>query len=65
MSNRRIIKLTHVMLVHRLYRAVRDADSGDMGFGEPELHLLRRFALDHTRDLRAVRQMERLAEPMG
>lgn len=64
MSNRRIIKLTHVMLVHRLYRAVREGDSDGMSFGEPELHLVRRFALDHVRDVQAVRHMERLVEPM-
>ena len=65
MSNRRIIKLTHVMLVHRLYRAVRDGASDGMSFGEPELHLVRRYALDHVHDARAVAHMERLVEPMG
>lgn len=64
MSNRRIIKLTYVMLVHRLYRAVRDGDEDGLAFGEPELHLVRRYGLDHRRDVRAVRHMERLVEPM-
>lgn len=65
MSNRRIIKMTYVMLVHRLYRAVRDSESGDLTIGEPELHLLRRYALDQVRDHQALLHMERLVEPLG
>lgn len=68
MSNRRIIKMTYVMLVHRLFRAVKNGETdegGELAFGEDELHLLRRYSLDHVRDFQAVRHMERLIEPMG
>lgn len=48
MSNRRIIKLVHVMVIYRLYRAVRDGEAREAGLelAAPELQLLGRFFLD-------------------
>ncbi|GAB5389857.1 MAG: hypothetical protein Alpg2KO_28250 [Alphaproteobacteria bacterium] len=46
MSNRRLIKLIHVMLLNRLYRASLKGEGGKFTFGAPELLLIPRHALD-------------------
>lgn len=67
MSNRRIIRMFYVMLVHRTYRAVLEKEminvDGDFSFGEQELGLLDRYFLDR-RDTSALQGVERLAQPM-
>ena len=47
MSNRRLVKLLYVMLVHRLYRAAAEpAEPGGPGFWADELTLCRDYFLD-------------------
>ena len=59
MSNRRLVKLTYVMLVHRIYEAVRSGDFEDIKLGEAELQLLPRYFLDRG-DEEAVQKMRRV-----
>ncbi|CAM2009125.1 AAA family ATPase [Acanthopleuribacter pedis] len=63
MSNRRVIKLIHVMVVHRIYRAVRDGeeDQTALDLGGPELQLINRFFLDEQ-DEELAFKLERLAQ---
>lgn len=61
MSNRRIIKMTFIMMVHRLYAAVRGGDIGPaLTMGKAELGLLPRYFLDRY-DEEAVLKMQRTA----
>ncbi|WP_448207781.1 AAA family ATPase [Azospirillum sp. sgz302134] len=45
-SNRRLIRLLRVMLIHRLYRASRHAESGVLSFGQPEFDLFWKYFID-------------------
>jgi MoxR-like ATPase len=49
MSNRRLVKMLHIMLVHALYEAVKTGAMADVGLGEAQLGLLR-FAVDRRDD---------------
>jgi MoxR-like ATPase len=60
MSNRRLVKILHVMLIHRIYEAVR---SGNIGSelsirNKEELSLIPRFFLDRFDDEEAISRME-------
>lgn len=59
-SNRRIVKLVHLMLIHRLYRAVAEDDDKDLRFGPPELNLFRTYFLDEV-DPVLTAQMDKVA----
>lgn len=59
MSNRRVVKLTLIMLVHAIYEAVRRDNFKDIKLGEAELQLLPRFFLDRI-DEEAVQKMRRV-----
>ncbi|MDJ0840371.1 MAG: AAA family ATPase [Acidobacteriota bacterium] len=59
MSNRRLVKLSYVMLVHRLYEAVREGDFEQIRMRENELQLLPRYFLDRS-DEEAVQKMRRV-----
>jgi len=61
MSNRRIVKITYVMMVHRLYEAVRGGEIGPaLTLGKNELNLLPRYFLDRF-DEEAMQKMLRTA----
>ncbi len=59
MSNRRVIKMVFVMMVHRLYRAAKDGDSSDLSLGKLELDLVHRYFLDRF-DEEPISKMARL-----
>lgn len=60
MSNRRLVKATHIMLVHRVYEAVRLKEKDpNISLRPDELELLPRYFLDHV-DEEVVQKMERL-----
>lgn len=67
MSNRRLVKVTHTMLIHRIYEAVCNGEVGEKGsnseisLGAEELKLLPRYFLDHT-DEEVIAKMERLVD---
>ena len=68
-SNRRLVKFVHAMLIHRLIQGV---DKGDKladyqahPIGPDQLHLLWRFFLDNDTDLPAVDKLRGLAEEIG
>ena len=53
MSNRRVIKMCFVLVVHRLLRAARHGEAvGPLTLGPDEESLIRRFFLDQRDDLR-------------
>ena len=60
MSNRRLVKMLHVMLVHCLYQASRRGQITEdaLGLGEAELGLVGRFFLDRG-DEEIVRKLNR------
>lgn len=59
MSNRRLVKMTYIMLVHRLYEAVRSGDTGSsLALGRAELALLPHYFLDRFDD-EVILKMER------
>jgi MoxR-like ATPase len=66
-SNRRLVKMIHVMLIHRLYRAVVDGEIGpkaNLALGVQQLDLFRRFFLDHADDPQAdLLEGVRIAQP--
>jgi MoxR-like ATPase len=63
MSNRRIIKMTYIMLVNRLYRAsLAQQVTTPLRLGKEEIDLLPRYLLDR-KDEEPVRRMERLVYP--
>jgi hypothetical protein len=63
MSNRRIIKMTYIMLVNRLYRAsLSQQVTTPLRLGKEEIDLLPRYLLDR-KDEEPVRRMERLVFP--
>ena len=51
LSNRRLIKLSYVMLVHRLYRAVFENQMVNLDIGQPELDLLCKYFVDSPKDI--------------
>lgn len=62
MSNRRLVKMTHVMLIHRLYRAALEKRAESFAFGMPEYQVFWDFFLDND-DPRIVEKMQKL--PFG
>lgn len=46
MSNRRLVKMVHVMMLNRLFRAVTEADERPLALGKDEMSLFWRFFLD-------------------
>ncbi len=59
MSNRRIVKMSFVMVMHRLYLAARTGNIGPaLTLGREQLQLIPRYFLDRT-DEEAIRKMER------
>jgi len=62
MSNRRLVKLSYVMLVHRIYESVREEEDGEIRLRARELQLLPRFFLDRI-DEEAVQKMLRVVLP--
>lgn len=61
MSNRRIVKMTYIMMVHCIYDAVRNGEiPATLAMGRNELNLLPRFFLDRY-DEEVVLKMERTA----
>jgi MoxR-like ATPase len=61
MSNRRLVKMTHIMLIHRVYEAVRQEQiTEDISLGTDELELLPHYFLDRV-DEEVVDKMERIA----
>lgn len=55
-SNRRLVKMIHVMLIHRLYQAVAQNEQGPratIALGVEQLNLFGRFFLDHADDPQA------------
>ncbi len=50
-SNRRLIKLGYVMLIHRLYRAVSETQTVNLEIGLPELSLFWDYFLDAPQEL--------------
>jgi len=66
MSNRRLIKMLHIMLIHALYRTVTLPDSKPpyrVTLGPEELKLIPRYFLDYY-DEDTTLAMERLAEQL-
>lgn len=58
-SNRRLIKMVHVMLIDRLYQAVAQGHTGQkLELGHEQLLLFRRFFLDRADDPQADRLEE-------
>lgn len=57
-SNRRIVKMTHLMLTHCIYEAVRDGKEDQVALGKKELALLPNYFLDRY-DEEMVHKMER------
>ncbi len=65
-SNRRLVKMTFIMLIERLLRAVGDSrDDGRFTFGAHELSLLPRFFLDRDDEEDAIRRMGRITQHMS
>ena len=63
MSNRRLVKMTYIMLVHCVYEAVlEEKTSEQISMGAAELQLLPRYFLDRY-DEEAVRKMKRTVAP--
>ena len=59
MSNRRLVKMTYIMLIHRIYEAVkRDHFDESLGLSPAELQLIPRFFLDRFEE-QAVQKMRR------
>lgn len=59
MSNRRIVKMVYIMVMHRLYTAVRSDSIGPaLTMGREQLQLIPSYFLDRT-DEEAIRKMER------
>ena len=63
-SNRRLVKMLHVMLIHRLYRASDTADDPRPTLGAAELRLFGRFFLD-VEDPAVADKLDRLPYPMA
>lgn len=62
MSNRRLVKVLHLMLIHRIYEAVRDGAVGNtLSIRQEELMLIPRFFLDRFEDEAAIQQMKGMA----
>src|SRR5262245_24367617 len=59
-SNRRLVKLAHVMLIHRLYDFVRSGESSLEGPGlrDAEFALLPRYFLDDDTNEEGIRQIQ-------
>lgn len=67
MSNRRLVKMVYIMLIHRLYEAVRNNELGNSPAPplslrpREELALLPRYFLDDTSDEEVLQRLERVA----
>lgn len=60
MSNRRLVKMTQIMLIHAIYEAVREKKTNaPISLGTAELQLLPRYFLDHMEE-ETARKLERL-----
>lgn len=46
MSNRRVVKMVHIMVLNRLYRSIMAEEDGPLAIGHDELSLFWRFFLD-------------------
>ena len=64
MSNRRLVKLSYIMLINRIYRAVINNEKGVLKIDKEELMLVPRFFLDRQ-DEESVRKLERLVRDMS
>lgn len=66
MSNRRVVKMSYVMTLHRMYRAVVEDHSKpeELTMGAEELALLPAYFLDAA-DPRVIEKMGKLPYPMG
>jgi MoxR-like ATPase len=64
MSNRRLVKLSYIMLINRIFRAVINNEEGKLKIGKEELMLVPRFFLDRQ-DQESVRKLERLVRDMS
>jgi hypothetical protein len=64
MSNRRLVKLSYIMLINRIYRAVINNEQGVLKIDREELMLVPRFFLDRQ-DEESVRKLERLVRDMS
>lgn len=64
MSNRRLVKLSYIMLINRIYRAVINNEQGGLKIDKEELMLVPRFFLDRQ-DEESVRKLERLVRDMS
>jgi MoxR-like ATPase len=67
-SNRRLIKMIHVMLIHRLYQTAASDEPGQrapLELGPEQLILFRRFFLDRADDPQAdLLERRRIAQPL-
>jgi MoxR-like ATPase len=64
MSNRRLVKLLHVMLIHSLYEAARPGRPVEAPtIGKPQLALIGRFFLDRT-DEEIIRKLDRVVREL-
>jgi len=67
MSNRRLVKMMHIMLIHRIYEAVckgeveKKGSNSNISLGPEELKLLTRYFIDHADD-EIVTKMERAVD---
>lgn len=59
MSNRRLVKMAHIMLIHRVYTAIHNDEDlrAGIALGAEELKLLPRYFLDHQ-DGESINNME-------
>jgi len=64
MSNRRLVKLSYIMLINRVYRAIINNEEGELKIDKEELMLIPRFFLDRQ-DEESVRKLERLVRNMS
>ena len=60
MSNRRLVKVAYLMLIHCVYEAVREEKPlSELVIGRAELNLIPRFFLDNIEDEAAIWKLER------
>jgi hypothetical protein len=62
MSNRRLVKILYLMMVHRIYRAVKSGNIGSqISLEEEELALVPSFFLDRYDDEEAIDRLKKVA----